>query len=109
MSTKEPRRDESDLGIVSCFNSIQFSFICMAPFTTKLSLGCFTMAETQSQNPQVSTVAGKTLPFNRKKPRAGPGSQGGTFLLRVGRVKDENERDRTERAKRGGEREKENI
>ena len=46
------------------------------------------------------------LPFNRKKPLAGPGLPGGTFLLRVGRVKDKKERDRTERVTRGGEREK---
>ena len=32
------------------------------------------------------------LSFNRKKPWAGPGLKGGTFLLRDGQVKDKNER-----------------
>ena len=44
------------------------------------------------------------LPFNRKKPSVGPGLQGGTILLRVGRVKDKNERETGQR--RGREREK---
>ena len=35
------------------FNSIQFRFICVVPFYNR----CFTESETQSQNPQVSTVA----------------------------------------------------
>ena len=40
-------------------NSIQFSFICIASFYNKIVSRCFTESETQSQNPQVSTVAGK--------------------------------------------------
>ena len=35
---------------------------------------CFTEAETQSQNPQVSKVARKILPFSRKKPYKGEAS-----------------------------------
>ena len=45
------------------------------------------------------------LPTNREKPRAGPGSQRGTFLLRVGRLKDEKERETVQREQREGERE----
>ena len=40
------------------FNSIQFSFIYIAPFTTKLSVDAL-QAETQSLNPQVRPVARK--------------------------------------------------
>ena len=83
------------------FNSIQFNLY--SAFYNKIVSRCFTESETQSQNPQFSTVARKKLPFNRKKPRAGPSLQGGTFILRVGQVKDGKKiRDGTERVKRDG-------
>ena len=55
-------------------------------FYNKILSRCFTESETQGQNPQVSTVAKEKLP------------------VETGRVKDKNERDRTERVKRGRER-----
>ena len=54
-STKVRRQDLWTLELALVF---QFSFLCRAPFITKLSLG-ESESETQSQNPQVSTVARK--------------------------------------------------
>lgn len=48
------------------FSSAYFSCICIAPFTVKMASRCFTEIETQSRNPQVSTVVlcwGLQLPF----------------------------------------------
>ena len=72
-------------------------FILYSAFYNKIVSRCFTESDTQSRNPQVSTGGKEKLPFNRKKPWAGPDLQGGTFLLRVCRVKEEKERETGQR------------
>ena len=48
------------------FNSIQFSFICIAPFYNRTVSSCFKESETQSQNNQVSTVTRKNSLLTEK-------------------------------------------
>ena len=76
-------------------NSIQFYWYIA--FYNKIVSRCFTESETQSQNPQVSTVAGKNSLLTVRSLEQEPGLQRGTFLLRVGRVKDKNERETGQR------------
>ena len=66
--------------VIIRFNSVLF---VRRLFTLQLSLGAL-----QSQTPEPEAPG-----RHRKKPRAGPCSQGGTLLLRVGRVQDEKERE----------------
>lgn len=48
---------------------------------------------TQSLNPQVSRE--KKVPFNRRTPGAGPGSEGGSILLRKGWEEEEKKKEKT--------------
>ena len=76
------------LGVISD-NQFQFVYLYGAFYNTAVSR-CFGESETQSQNPRLSTAAGKT-PFNR--PRKGREGERG----RTERVK----RERTERQRSG--------
>ena len=78
------------------FQGLKFLLSVQRLFPIQLSLG----ARNPEPRPSGKHSGKEQLPFNRKKPWAGPGLQGRTILLRIGWVKEEKERDRTER-KRG--------
>ena len=88
---------------VQLYVEFQFHF-----FVQRLSkyncFRCFAESETQSQTPLGKHSGKENLPFNRKKPCAGPGLQGGTIQVRVSCGKAEKERERQEKESKGRER-----
>ena len=74
----------------------QFHFIYLySAYNNKILSRCFTVSESQSLNLQVSIVARVNSLLTGRNP--GPGLQGGTILLWVGRVKEEKERETGQR------------
>ena len=72
-------------------------FISIMPFTIKLSLGTLQRQKPRAETPREAQWPPGKLPFNRKKPRAGPCLQRGTVLLKAGWAKEEKKRETGQR------------